>query len=869
MKARSSNKSLQRRRLAAAVIAAGLNMGAANAQNKTAPAAPSAQTQRPAATTGAALAGTVRTPDGKPVKDAAVFWIERARDGKTQRRFTVDTDTQGRFVFSEPLPQPGEAYVTLLVQAQEWGLTFQDAPADTENAKPLTITLRPAVALRVSFVDQAGKPVADLPVRVKTLSAQNTGFVQIPDTMRGRLEQRTNSRGECVFSGLPQQAQAQFGIASDAYAALGYEDAVTLGKTAAQQAAPIRVLRGGSVQGQVTDAGTGASVAGIQVGAQAVGVGGGWGEAVTDAQGNYRIMGLRPGAYNIALWDKAPRSEVTARALEKVDVQPGARLEHQDFVIEKGVLLTGKVTDKSTGKPVAGVLVGIYGPAHPRSGAAVQNATTDATGAYKLRVPAGAQYVYVMGIPDPSSVRYERPSQGVTITLKDDSATQDFALTPSLAQNLQPIEGQVVDANGKPLANVSVSVAPVSDVPGAFGGTETQSDANGAFRVKMTASAVRLRAKLNNMATESTTLAQSGQKVILRLKPNALMTIGGQVTDDGGKPLAGAVITLVEWVLDMGMGNVRTTSDAQGHYAFDGLYPDSRYSVSAEAGGYGTCSSEVTQYKPGSSNPLAALLLPRADSFVAGRVVDENGDPVAKQTVNLQGRANKFQQVITDAQGHFRFDGVVNEPLDLYLYDETGFSPPKKTKAGTGDVIFVRKPAAPKGAGGEAPKSVPDDTPREEASRKRQTALLAQPAPELKIAAWLNTKANMPDNLKGKIVLIDFWTVSCGPCVAALPAVQKISEQFAGQGVVVVGLHGSESNTELVNSFVRAHNLTYPIAIDMDDPTHQTFGQTMSGYGVLGIPTVAVLDRQGVVRYLNSGLDGALKVITDLLAGQK
>ncbi len=353
----------------ALIVTAGLSIGAANAQNTVRPAskdAAPAQTRASQATD--PLAGAVRTPDGKPVKDAAVFWIERARDGKVQRRYTADTDAQGRFAFAEPLPKPGQSYVTLLVQAQDWGLTFQDVPS-AEPPAALTITLKPAVALRVSFVDQAGKPLANVPIRVRMFSGQNTGFLEIPAAMHGRWEQKTNGAGECVFGGLPQGVQVQFAVMSDAYAALSYEDAVALGGVSTQRAAPIRLIRSGSVQGRVTNAGNGEGVAGVWVGAQAVGVGDGWGEAVTDAQGNYRMTGLRAGAYNIALFtDDERRRDVTARALEKVDVKPGSILEHQDLSLIKGSVITGKVTDKNTGNPVEGVIIGIYGPATPAPG---------------------------------------------------------------------------------------------------------------------------------------------------------------------------------------------------------------------------------------------------------------------------------------------------------------------------------------------------------------------------------------------------------------------------------------------------------------------------------------------------------------------
>ncbi len=490
----------------------------------------------------------------------------------------------------------------------------------------------------------------------------------------------------------------------------------------------------------------------------------------------------------------------------------------------------------------------------------MQGTTTGPDGVYQLRVPAGPQYVYVMGVP---SNRYERPKEGAQVTVSEDkSLTQDFTLVPSAAADFKPITGHVIGPDGKPVARAQITVKTVSTDPaGGDSGHVIEADSSGAFTLQPTTASVRLRARSGSLATIKTALAQSGEAVTLQLRPDALVTLSGQVVDESGKPIPDARVTLVEWWLDTGLGDVQTKTDAQGRFSFPALFSDARYSVSAEMSGYGQQGSQAREYEPGEKVTLDVLRLPRADGVVAGRVVDENGDPVAKQAIMLEGRASAPQEVFTDAQGRFRFEGVVKEPVVLYLHDGSGFAPnPKRANAGDTDVIIVRK----------SPQSKADtEAGQDNAARQLRNALLLQPGPALNAAAWLNTAAPMPDGLKGKIVLIDFWAVSCGPCVASLPAVQKVSEQFAGRDVVVVGLHASGIEKAALRDFVKAHGLTYPIAIDNDDPQHQTFGTIMRSYGVMGIPTVAVLDRKGVVRYLDFGLEGAVGIVGNLLAGEK
>jgi thiol-disulfide isomerase/thioredoxin len=363
------------------------------------------------------------------------------------------------------------------------------------------------------------------------------------------------------------------------------------------------------------------------------------------------------------------------------------------------------------------------------------------------------------------------------------------------------------------------------------------------------------------MATSETVTAENGEPVTLRLQPNALLTLSGQVQDDRGLPLPNAKVTLIEWQLDMGHSGLTITTDAHGRYTFAGLFPDSRYSVIAQAAGHGQHGTEVNAFSPGAKAELGALRLPLANFQIAGRVVDEQSNPLARQSLTIDGMTGAPQDTLTDARGRFRFDGVANGAFRLYLREDDGSTPTTKlVHAGETDVVLVRK---------SAPATKSDMEQQQEVFEKRRAALKMKQGPELKAAAWLNTSGTMPGSLRGKIVVIDFWATSCGPCVASLPAVQRLSDQYAGRNVVVIGLHGAGMSRDKLASYVKEHHLTYPFAIDAEDPEHAGFGKTTSSYGVFGIPTVAVLDRKGVVRYLDFGLEGAAATIGTLLQEEK
>lgn len=98
--------------------------------------------------------------------------------------------------------------------------------------------------------------------------------------------------------------------------------------------------------------------------------------------------------------------------------------------------------------------------------------------------------------------------------------------------------------------------------------------------------------------------------------------------------------------------------------------------------------------------------------------------------------------------------------------------------------------------------------------------------------------------LKGKVVVIDFWATWCGPCKQAMPTIQKLYNTYKNKGVVVLGINVSE-NADPVK-FMKDNGYNYKLLLNGD--------QVATNYKVEGIPTMYVIDKNGKIVFGQSGV---------------
>jgi protocatechuate 3,4-dioxygenase beta subunit/thiol-disulfide isomerase/thioredoxin len=795
----------------------------------------------------AALSGRVLAADGSAAAGAAVTLLfSEGRDWR--QRGPIKADGSGAFSFDHLPADAGDEPPVFQVLAEAEGAGLGLSICDKAQSG-VEIRLSKPVRLTVKATDAHDKPMEGVDLRVALLNLPDKlgPMAELPRLESGFLSVRTDKEGCGIIEGLPAGASVMLAHEDKRYAQFGFGTWIALGDGPQIDAGALTMIPAATICGTVRYEGAeGRPAAGVPVHAQTRARAGGNGDAITDAQGRFTLEQMAAGAYDLyahlnkkaqADWASPPRGNVVAAA--------GQTIEGQDLLLIKGALIIGRIKAADTGEGLAGLPVGVE--PRPRNSAGGERFSDSAAdGSFALRVTPGGQHVY-LGFSEPPEGFAMGEKVAFDVEVKDgQTLSLDFTLPRAAASDT--IAGRVIDAQGNPVAGAEVFLA----TRGWRFISPQKADAQGRFRLQApreikrekdypTGAGNLIDARLfasaeGDRVTPRGVDVKGGdeKEVTLEVQKHGWAQVSGRVTDEKGKPLPNILVREHISSGTMSGDNRIVRTDDEGRFAVDKVWPGAECVFSAVAKGYAWGGSGRITLQAGERRQLPDWKLASANLSVAGRVVDAKGRPFAGASVLADSMNNEAVQATSDAKGEFRLEGLTEGWLWLMVNNETQTRTRVRVKAGEQNALI------------ELPEPKPAAAEEERYNREEHFAeLLGKPVPAMQAAEWINSAPVEPGQLRGKVVLLDFWGVTCGSCLRDMPEEQKFFEANQARGLSMVGIHNAGPAQEVREFLARQEwKVSFPLAMD------GKHGATARAYGIVALPTYAVIDREGRLIYL-------------------
>ena len=768
------------------------------------------------------ISGKVMNEAGQPIQNAEVLIRSLFRDDPMQE------GTEGALMHNA-LPQPvktdanGEFVLAGLSQGVAISLDVQASGYAKEmrysvpvSAKRLEIRLKHEGRIegRLTYAG-SGKPVRSAMVSLWGIHP-TVGWGQTPvNWCTGKYRLKNVAPGEysLYLDNVPK-----------GWTALPKEFiTVAEGKTVSN--VDLTLIRSGFITGRVTDQATNEPIANHPVrlndAARPEDSQLSYHHTITDTTGVYRFDAApgralvhtnTPAGYQDIGWTE--RLDI-GQVQRRVDVVEGETVT-VDFQFSKGIKLAGRLLDEN-GEPVAGARITNVRERLKDYGRSDELGRFT-VGGLRVGQELGLKAVHsALGLRETVEIEVQ-PDMPIEIRMKR-------------YQRIK-VSGRVIDREGKqmPLTNVhlmrwdhqrgmaSDTIVAVTDDDGRF--QEIELIVGDEYTIYVKLEGYRKAETETFIATaEMTQIAD-----LVLLPAGGQFFIEGRVTDTSGEPVRG-----VQLSISQAGQNWSLRTDENGDYRFEDLSMAVVSTLHIHHPGHANHEFKILR-----TNQRHDFVLVKADGYLAGKVVNPDGQPIERAWVMVKAKEDslsgyRHSPTSTDVHGEFELRRIKDPIVSLHVRNKKYRRTFDDIAANQRDLVFALTPADAR----------PEPTPEEQAERsyfetcrERFNTLVNRPAPQLTVAEWLSGPPVSIEDLKGKTIALHFWTLNHKHHVRQISLLQILQEVYRDKGLVCVAICPAEAEIETIKRHIAEQSLSYSIGLDQPTAVVGAEGETFHQYAV-------------------------------------
>ena len=504
------------------------------------------------------------------------------------------------------------------------------------------------------------------------------------------------------------------------------------------------------------------------------------------------------------------------RIQKRVDVVEGETVI-VDFQFSRGLRLVGQLLTEDD-EPVAG--------------ARISN-TWDRFGAYSISDKSGK--FTVTGLRSGQRLGFKAEHSGLRL-----HGMAEVEVEPGVPIEIRmkpygqvKVSGRVIDHEGKPMPSMDIQLihwdlqrdignvtnVAVTDDDGWF--QEIELIVGDVYEIHVELEGYRrAKTKRFDATAEMTQIAD-----LVLLPAGGQFFIKGRVTDTSGEPVSG---------IRLGIGqqgqNWLTHTDENGNYRFDDL------SMAVICTLYISDDPRYTRHEFNilRTNQRHDLVLVKAEGYLAGKVMDADGQPIEQAGVWVRGEADPFSgyqypDVQTNLHGEFELKHIKDPVVSVRVINRKYRKTFENIAVNQRDLVLTLTQADVRT--GPTPEQQAKRSYSEACSERFKT-LVSQPAPELTVAEWLSGSPVSIDDLKGKTVALHFWSVNHPDHVGQIRLLNILQKIFRDKGLICVAICPATSATETVKQHIAEKSLSYSVGLDSPTEVVSAEGETFDRYAI-------------------------------------